>query len=1012
MGLIYSPRTITDLGPGDHLCFLYETEEEHRALLTPFLRQGLERDEKVLYIVDVHTGEDILGYLRSDGLEGESYLASGQLNILTTEDTYLQGGVFDPDRMIAFLRTATERALHEGYMALRVTGEMTWSLRGVPDSEQLIEYESKLNTFFPGSQCLAICQYDRRRFDSGLLLNLLATYPTVVVGTEVYDNLYYIPPADSLGLDHSSATLRRWLENLATLRRAEEGLRQKTVFVQLLQDIAVAANEASTIESAMQFALDRVCTHTGWPVGHAYVRDEDGAGDLIPTVLWHLDTPERFDTFRQVTEETRFASGVGLPGRVLAGGKPVWIMDVAQDPNFTRLELTKDLGIRAAFAFPVWVESEVVAVLEFFSEQAVAPDEPLVEVMAHVGTQLGRVIERTRGEEALRVSNAMFEGLFQAAPDATLLVNTEGRLVRVNSQMAALFGYSQEELLGKPVEILLPTRFRGRHIGHRSVYYADPRTRPMGAGLELYGRRKDGSEFPVDVMLSPLETEAGTLVIGVVRDITERKQVEEAIRRAKDFSERLINSSPNGIFAFDRQCCFTVWNPGMERISGIRKAETLGQCAFDIFPFLSEIGEDRYFHEALAGRTAVARDRPYHVPETDREGFFEAYYSPIRDEAGQVIGGLAILRDITEQKQAEEALHESEARFRAIFEKAAIGISLIDLEGRVIASNPALQEMVGYSEEELCGMPFTRFTHPADVQADMNLFQDLVAGKRNHYRLEKRYLRKDGHVVWGHLTVSMFRDAGGETQFTIGMVKDITERKQMEHELAEVRRRLMESREAERLHLAQELHDGPMQELYGVSYRLMMFEEVSRDETSLSQMVAMQATLQRIIEALRTLSTEMRPPTLAPFGLERAIYSHAETFQETHPELQIQLDVMPDGQALPEQVRLFLFRIYQQALSNVARHAAARHVLIRFTLDAEQVVLEIQDDGCGFKVPTRWIELAREGHLGLVGAAERAEAIGGRLEVVSSPGEGTLIRVVVPHPSEYGLVHPEELLAT
>jgi PAS domain S-box-containing protein len=475
----------------------------------------------------------------------------------------------------------------------------------------------------------------------------------------------------------------------------------------------------------------------------------------------------------------------------------------------------------------------------------------------------------------------MFEALFEAAPDAIVLVDRDGRIVRVNQQVETIFGYNREELLGKPVEILLPTRFRGRHVGHRSLYYAKSRMRPMGAGLELYGRRRDGSEFPIDVMLSPLETDHGFVTIAAVRDITQ-------------------------------------------------------------------------------------------------------------------------------QVQTEESLRQSEARFRTIFEKGAMGISLLDLEGRVVTSNPALQEMLGYSEEELRGMVFTEFTHPADIGMDMNLFQELAAGKRNQYRLEKRYLRKDGWMVWGHLTVSLVRDADGNPQFAINMVKDITERKQMEAELAEVRHRLMESKEAERLRLAQELHDGPLQDLYGMSYRLIELGEVLPDEGSLRQMVATQATLQQVIERLRALSIELRPPALAPFGLERAIHSHAEDFQTAHPELKIQLDVMSDGQMLPERVRLALFRVYQQAMNNVIRHAQASLVSIHFALDAEQIVLEIQDDGCGFPVPRHWIELARQGHLGLVGAAERAEALGGRLEIESTPGEGTSIRVVVPYSIEQGRAHSVE----
>ena len=182
-------------------------------------------------------------------------------------------------------------------------------------------------------------------------------------------------------------------------KQSEAALQQKTAFVQLLQVVAVAANEAVTIEEAMQICLDNVCAHTRWPVGHVYLPAEDSSGELAPTTLWHLENPKQFETFRRVTEATRFALGVGLPGRVLARRKPAWIIDVTKDPNFPRAKLAKDIGVRAGFGFPVLVGTEVVAVLEFFSHEAVEPDKPLLEVMAHIGTQLGRVIERKQAEE-------------------------------------------------------------------------------------------------------------------------------------------------------------------------------------------------------------------------------------------------------------------------------------------------------------------------------------------------------------------------------------------------------------------------------------------------------------------------------------------------------------------------------------------------------------------------------------------------------------------------------------
>jgi PAS domain S-box-containing protein len=136
---------------------------------------------------------------------------------------------------------------------------------------------------------------------------------------------------------------------------------------------------------------------------------------------------------------------------------------------------------------------------------------------------------RSGGEETAK-DQAVFERLFEFSPDAIALVDGEGRIRRINAQVEAMFGYARDELLGRPIEMLLPERFRERHLGHRSRFQGEPRLRPMGAGLELLGRRKDSSEFPVDIMLSPVRTEEGSLVLGVVRDVTERRRIEDALR--------------------------------------------------------------------------------------------------------------------------------------------------------------------------------------------------------------------------------------------------------------------------------------------------------------------------------------------------------------------------------------------------------------------------------------------------------------------------------------------------
>jgi signal transduction histidine kinase/DNA-binding response OmpR family regulator len=225
--------------------------------------------------------------------------------------------------------------------------------------------------------------------------------------------------------------LQRLYERIEeTVRTRTRELEEKTASVQLLQRVAVAANERTSLDDGTRNALDLFCAHTGWPVGHAYrvrgmLRGGPGAGsELLPSGIWHLDDPERFRTFQEITAATRLPRGVGLPGQVLARGKPVWIVDVTDDANFPRASHARELGLRAGMAFPVLVGTEVVAVLEFFSPDPAEPDEALLELMANVGTQLGRMVDRARAERAIAELLRGLQRSKDAAEDANQAKST------------------------------------------------------------------------------------------------------------------------------------------------------------------------------------------------------------------------------------------------------------------------------------------------------------------------------------------------------------------------------------------------------------------------------------------------------------------------------------------------------------------------------------------------------------------------------------------------------------
>ena len=376
--------------------------------------------------------------------------------------------------------------------------------------------------------------------------------------------------------------------------------------------------------------------------------------------------------------------------------------------------------------------------------------------------------------------------VLEDGPLAMALVGTRLELVKANGTFCRLLGYSQPEI-------------RSLHLGD-IAQDPDAFTQLIRqvfdqiaaiSKTEWQFRSKSGEAFWVQCTVSAAGAgDAGDpLCLMLVEDIRDRKGAESALRTEKQLMERLISSSVDGIVAFDRDGFLTVWNPGMERIFGVSARETLGRHALQACPFFRELGEDANLAAALRGEKVISRDKRYTVPGTAKPAYFEGYYGPMYDPSnGEVIGGLAIIRDVTSSRRAEEERRISEERYRELFENANDMVYTHDLNGKIISVNKAAERILGYDRAEALQMRFSQLVAPEFQQTARRTIERQIADEIPVTQ-EIDMVAKDASKVTMEVSNRLiFRE--GKAVGIQGIARDITERKKTEEALQQANKKL------------------------------------------------------------------------------------------------------------------------------------------------------------------------------------------------------------------------------
>ncbi len=383
--------------------------------------------------------------------------------------------------------------------------------------------------------------------------------------------------------------------------------------------------------------------------------------------------------------------------------------------------------------------------------------------------------------EDLRVSEARFRGVLESAPDSALIIDSEGRITFANPQTEKMFGLNKNELIGKPMDILVPDRYRKVHRKHVERFNFEPHARSLNSGVELYGKRGDGTEFPAEIMLSPLKMDSGMSVLAIIRDSTASRMAEKALRDSEEQFRRIYESSPVAILnvAFDGS--ILKCNLAASKLLGYSGTELQSMKVGDITHHEDKEIGSRLLGELRAGKSEIAQFEKRYIRKDGKTIRVHLTVSAVRNDrtdSGYTIG---IIEDITEKWEAGEALRRSEEKYRSLVDNARDAIYTLSSNATILSLNPAFETLTGWKREDWLGKSMTDLIHPDDRRKAVDSFQKTVQGELADV-VRYRVLRKSGEYATGEFGTTRLVLEDGSIGL-LGIARDVTTQIILEEQL-------------------------------------------------------------------------------------------------------------------------------------------------------------------------------------------------------------------------------------
>ena len=645
---------------------------------------------------------------------------------------------------------------------------------------------------------------------------------------------------------------------------------------------------------------------------------------------------------------------------------------------------------------------------------------PSAEGITVLGTD---ITEQNKAEENLH----RFELLSEHGRDIILFMRREdGRLLEVNAAAIAAYGYSHDELLTLTIFDLRPPNTRD--LAAEQMIRADAE----GILFETVHQHKDGRTFPVEVSSRGATINGVRTLISIVRDITERKLVEDTLR---DLSKRLtyhVDNSPLAVVEWGSDMRIIRWSGAAERIFGWKAKEVLGKRIEDLHWVYEE--DFQQVNDVSTDLQTGINPRRFSANRNYRKDgsivYCEWYNSSLMDESGHLRSILSLVLDVTDRTRMERELAKSEERYRHLVKHAPTGIYEIDLKTmRFIEVNDSMCRILGYTREELLAMMPDELLNEEGRQRFRERMWKALAGETVPQQTEYIVKAKDGHEMWGLLTTTINYDNGKPRSVSV-VAHDITERKRAEdalrkneeklqllnetleqkvqektEEVRSLASNLVKAVQRERQRLSHILHDDLQQRIYAIQMQLSFLRDdlPTENEAARAEVSDIEQQLGEIRKITRDLSIDLSPPILHDEGLAHALHWLASQMRQQYGlEIELQANeafVIPD-----EELHVLLFNSVRELLFNVVKHAEASCAVVVLQWSNGALQIEVCDDGKGFPVNMLEKSISEEMRgdekwqlgFGLSTIRHQLSLFGGSMEIESKPGGGARILLIVP----------------